>query len=74
MNNVEYVALDQYLNEYPEDKTFDEIINILKNDNVDDEGVEPCEYFEDWYRPAIAQEIENLKWSIEHHITQVEKD
>lgn len=64
MKPAERIALDTFLNEYPMDKSYDEIIRMLENE---DESVVPQEYFTDWHTPTLAEFIHVLKERINNH-------
>lgn len=62
----EKIALGEYLSEWPEHMTFDEVVNSVDNESISHiEGVEPCEFFEDWHPSALMVRIVALKETLE---------
>ena len=62
MNAYEYVALNEYLSGYPNDKTYDEVMGLLLNE---DEDVMVWQAFERDTPDFVYDCIENLKDTLE---------
>ena len=59
MKTSELFALNEWLSDYPENASFDDILYLLLDD--DDESVIPWEVIEDYPRRDIAQFISNTQ-------------
>jgi hypothetical protein len=59
MKQSERFALNEWLSEYPENKSFDDILYLLLDD--EDDSVIPWEVVEDYPRRDIAQFISNTQ-------------
>jgi hypothetical protein len=64
MNPYELFALDWYLSEYPEDKEFDEILDMVAEASDD---VYPLEDYEDFCGSHLAGMIEELAIALERN-------
>lgn len=64
MNPYELFALDWYLSEYPEDKDFDEILDMVAEASDD---VYPLEDYEDFCGSYLAGMIEELAIALERN-------
>ena len=68
LTTKEYVALGEYLCEWPENKTYAEILASFADEQISfPEGIDPCEFFEDWNPAALANRIEDLKTTLERN-------
>ncbi len=56
-------ALGEYLSEWPVDMTFDAVLETMFTDNPAShkDGIEPCEFFEDWNPAALGERIKMLE-------------
>ena len=69
MTTAEYIAVDCFISEYPEDATYDEVITSMRECEVGyPDNISTCEHYEDWYAPRLAQEIDNLASDIERRM------
>lgn len=59
MKQSERFALNEWLSEYPENKSFDDILYLLLDD--EDDSIIPWEVVEDYPRRDIAQFISNTQ-------------
>ena len=62
MNAYEYVALNEYLSGYPEDKSYDEVMGMLLNEHED---VYVCEAYGRESPDVVYDLIEGLKELLE---------
>ena len=63
MKKSERFALNEYLSEFPDDKTFEEIIELILNE---DESVIIWEPFENYPAEDVTEMIENTKDHFEY--------
>jgi hypothetical protein len=68
MKQSERFALNEHLSEFPDDKTFDEIIELILNE---DESVIIWEPFENYPVEDVCEIIENTK---DHFETVIKKE
>lgn len=61
MNKFEQYAINHYLSDYPHDRTFDEIIELIENESDDVCVWEPFEYYP---TEEIIDFIEHMKHSL----------
>ncbi len=64
MDNYENFALGCFLCEWPEDKTFDEIIDMMENDNDEENGISVWEPFEYHEQEWVAGQIISMEKSV----------
>lgn len=69
MNAYERVALSEYLSEYPADKSYDDVIQMLEDDS---DEVLIWEPFEDYGRDEVCDFIESHKRILEANFTPKE--
>jgi hypothetical protein len=62
MNQAERFAINEWLSEYPEDKTYDEIIDLIYEE---DESVIPWELVEHCSAAPLVEIINNTKTHFE---------
>jgi hypothetical protein len=75
MNAYEFVALNEYLSAYPDDRTFDEVMGMLTGDVIDEtDEVIVWEVFEHMPREAVAEYIDNLKDTLERNFIPKEQE
>jgi hypothetical protein len=76
LTKIEDFALGEYLNEYPTNMTFEGLLDYIDGEDRNNmsfpDDVEPCEYFEDWYPPALTERIQNLKEALERNFREKE--
>ena len=64
MNRYEMCALGQFLVEYPTNKTYDEVLDLIESG---DESIGIWEPFENHNASFVIKCIEDLKCSVEHY-------
>ena len=62
MNTSELFAVNEWLSDYPQDATFEEIMDLIR---TDDESVMPWELVEDYPAAALIEIIYNTKMHFE---------
>ena len=62
MNTAERFAINEWLSEYPEDKTYDEIIDLIYEE---DESINPWEPVENYSAARLVQIISDTKTHFE---------
>jgi len=62
MNQAERFAINEWLSDYPEDKTFDEIMDLIRED---DESVTAWELVENYPAADLIEVIYNTKMHFE---------
>ena len=62
MNTAERFAINEWLSEYPEDKTYEEIIDLIYEE---DESVNPWEPVENYSAARLVQIISDTKTHFE---------
>jgi hypothetical protein len=62
MNTAERFAINEWLSEYPEDKTYDEIIDLIYEE---DESIVPWEPVENYSAARLVQIISDTKTHFE---------
>jgi len=71
MKHSERLALNQWLSDYPADKTYDEIIDLIYEE---DESVTLWERIEGYGARAAIEEIDNTRCAIEHMMDDLVDD
>lgn len=61
-NAYDNVALGQYLSDYPDDKTYEEVLDLIL---AEDESISIWEPFENYDPEWIVENIESLKQTLE---------
>ena len=62
LKNIELAILDNHLSEYPEDKSFDWILDNLDNDHID-----VWYLFDDWDADFLAEHLQNIKATFDRY-------
>lgn len=62
MNTSELFAVNEWLSDYPQDATFEEIMDLIR---TDDESVMPWELVEDYPAASLIEIIYNTKMHFE---------
>ena len=62
MNTAERFAINEWLSEYPEDKTYDEIMDLIYEE---DESINPWEPVENYSAARLVQIISDTKTHFE---------
>jgi hypothetical protein len=70
MKHSERFALNQWLSDYPADKTYDEIIDLI---HEEDESVTLWERIDGYGARAAIEEIENTRYAVERMMDNLER-
>lgn len=62
MNPYEIFALGWFLSDYPEDKSFEEILDMIAEETDD---ISPIEYYQDFWGSHLADMIRDLSIALE---------
>ncbi len=60
LNKVDHFILGQYLSEYDEKLSFDDILDLIRQDSQD---IIVCENYEDFSKDSLIEEIKNLQFA-----------
>jgi hypothetical protein len=70
MKRSEKFSLDEWLSDYPEDKTYDEVCDLLLDA---DASVLPWQWFETMPPSELVENIENTRSHFEHTIIEIKE-
>ena len=68
MNKFQERILASCIVEYPENQTFETVLNLIE---CDSELITVQEYWQDWYRPTLANHLRELHDNINPLINQI---
>jgi len=66
MTHAEEFALNEWLTDYPRDKTYDEICDLIQVH--EDDSVVPWQWFETMHPSELVENIDNTRSHFEHTI------
>lgn len=73
-NLVNGHALDQFLTEYPDDMSYEDVILALRSDDawaLLDKGILIWSKFEDESAPEVADHIGNARWALNELVESI---
>lgn len=71
MTHAEIFALDEWLTEYPDNKTYDEICDLIRDE---DESVVPWIWFEHTPASSLIENIDNTRSHFEHTVNRMKTE
>lgn len=72
MNKYERVALDHYLNDYPQNMSYRQILDLILSYD-DNDLITPCELAQDLLNDILAGEIDSLKQRLQREFLEKKK-
>jgi hypothetical protein len=71
MKHSERFALNEWLTDYPQEATFDEVCELLRDE---DESVTVWQWFEGYPATSIIENIDNTRSHFEHTINSMKAE
>ena len=71
MTHAQAFSLNEWLSDYPDDMTFDEVIDLIRNE---DDRVTPWIWFEHTPSGTLIENIDNTKSHFEYVVAQMKID
>jgi DNA-binding IscR family transcriptional regulator len=71
MKHSERFALNEWLSDYPQEMSFDDVIDLVIDEDL---AVTPCQWFENIPRYELAENIDNTRSHFECVVNNMSKD
>jgi len=72
MTHAETFALNEWLSDYPDNLTYDEVCDLIQV--YEDESVVPWQWFEYMPKHELVENIENTRSHFEHTVTRMKAE